>query len=142
MSHHASQEDVIFTNRVESCQFPVADFDHRAHLRLAYVYLSEDDVDTAVEKMRDALVRLLTANEIEPAAKYHETLTKAWILAVHHFMSLTNGSASADEFIDKNPEMLDASIMLTHYSAEALFSDEARKSFVQPDLDPIPRPGG
>jgi hypothetical protein len=29
--------------------------------------------------------------------------------------------------------------MLTHYSAERLFSPQARVAFVQPDLDPIPR---
>jgi hypothetical protein len=28
--------------------------------------------------------------------------------------------------------------MLTHYSAEHLFSADARRSFVEPDLDPIP----
>ncbi len=37
--------------------------------------------------------------------------------------------------------MLDAKIMMTHYSAEVLFSDEARAEFVEPDLEPIPRHG-
>lgn len=139
MSHLASHEDLIFSKRVESCKFPLSDFDHRAHLRLAYVYLAENDVETAVAMMRDALMRLLTTNGIETASRYHETLTKAWILAVHHFMSTTIESDSADGFIDKNPDMLDSNIMLSHYSARILFSDEARKSFVQPDLVPIPR---
>jgi len=31
--------------------------------------------------------------------------------------------------------------MLTHYSAELLFSPEARAGFVEPNLDPIPRHG-
>jgi hypothetical protein len=35
--------------------------------------------------------------------------------------------------------VLDTKIMLTHYSAEVLFSPEARALFVEPDLDPIPR---
>jgi hypothetical protein len=48
---------------------------------------------------------------------------------------------SADEFIDKNPEMLDKKIMMAHYSAEILFSKEARATFVQSNLDPIPRHG-
>ena len=42
-------------------------------------------------------------------------------------------------FIEQNPEMLDSKIMMTHYSAETLFSDEVRVKFVEPDLDPIPR---
>lgn len=43
--------------------------------------------------------------------------------------------------IERNPELLDSRIMLTHYSAEVLFSDEARARFVDPDIQPIP-PGG
>jgi hypothetical protein len=50
-------------------------------------------------------------------------------------------SSSANQFIDKNPGMLDTKIMMSHYSAEVLFSDQARTLFVPPDLDPIPRHG-
>jgi hypothetical protein len=32
--------------------------------------------------------------------------------------------------------------MLTHYSAEVLFSPEARARFVEPDLEKIPRHDG
>jgi hypothetical protein len=51
-----------------------------------------------------------------------------------------SSSASASDFITRNPELLDSRIMLTHYSASVLFSAEAREAFVEPDLDPIPRP--
>lgn len=54
-------------------------------------------------------------------------------------MNKTGDSGSADELIDRNAEMLDTEIMMIHYSADVLFSDEARTAFVQPDLDPIPR---
>jgi len=49
---------------------------------------------------------------------------------------------SSDIFIEKNPRMLDSKIMISHYSAEVLFSDEARAKFVEPNLDPIPEYGG
>jgi hypothetical protein len=48
-------------------------------------------------------------------------------------------ATSADDFIERNPLLLDSKIMLTHYSAGLLFSDAARAEFVEPDLDPIPR---
>lgn len=138
MKYLNSKADLEFKRQIESCEFPVAEFNHKAHLRLAYIYLSENDTDTAVEMMRDSLKRFLMHNGVDPT-KYHETITKAWILAVHHFMDKTEDYNSAEELIDKNPEMLDSKIMMTHYSAEVLFSEEARKEFVQPDLDPIPR---
>ena len=50
-------------------------------MRLAYVYLTEYDTDAAVQKMRDALLKFLEHNSI-PRSKFHETLTRAWVLAV------------------------------------------------------------
>ncbi|MFC1680329.1 hypothetical protein ACFL1S_00830 [Pseudomonadota bacterium] len=132
--------DLEFKNQMESCEFPASDFNHRAHIRLAYIYLSENGTDKSTELMRNTLNRFLIHYGVDPS-KYHATLTKAWILAVHHFMNKAGDSKSADEFIDRNPEMLDTKIMMTHYSAEVLFSDEARTAFIEPDLDPIPRYG-
>ncbi len=40
--------------------------------------------------------------------------------------------------MESDSRMLDSEIMMTHYSAELIFSDEAREQFVQPDLSPIP----
>ncbi len=140
MPHRSSPSDLDFRDRFEACDVPAADFDHRAHLRLAYVYLSEHDVDTAHQAMRAALYAFLDCNGVE-RTKYHETITRAWIMAVRHFMERTPDTDSADAFIDRNPIMLDSKIMLTHYSAELLFSDEARARFQEPDKDPIPRYG-
>ncbi len=137
----SSTEDRAFRDQFESGVFPPAEFDHRAHLRLAYVYMTEHDTETAYRLMRDALHNFLEHNAVD-SSKYHDTMTRAWILAVRHFMEATSSQDSADSFIEQNPEMLDAKIMMTHYSAEVLFSDEARARFVEPDLDPIPRHGG
>jgi hypothetical protein len=92
----------------------------------------------ALERMRAALVSFLCHHGI-PASKYHATLTRAWILAVDHFMHRSPEASSSDDFIARNSALLDSKIMLTHYSADLLFSDEARAGFVEPNLDPIPR---
>lgn len=140
MNFKTTEADVNFKNQMENCAFPAPNFNHRAHLRLAYIYLSENNAESSTSLMRDTLNRFLIHNGVDPS-KYHETLTKAWILAVHHFMNKTGDTSSAHEFIDRNPEMLDTGIMMTHYSGEVLFTDEARAAFVQPNLDPIPRYG-
>jgi hypothetical protein len=138
LKHLLSTDDVEFRAAFEAGAYAPANFSHRAHVRLAYVYLAGSDVDVALERMRSALVSFLAHHGI-PAAKYHETLTRAWILAVHHFMHRSSEASSADDFIERNPMLLDTKIMLTHYSAELLFSDVARAAFVEPNLDPIPR---
>ncbi len=134
--HKLSDEDRSFRSAFEACVVRPPQFNHEAHVRLAYAYLAEYDVDSAVQMMRDALTNFLEYNRI-PCSKFHETLTRAWVLAVRHFMN-KSASISATDFIAKNQELLDSKIMLTHYSASVLFSADARTSFVEPDLDPIP----
>lgn len=135
--HHVSSADRAFIGDLQACLLEPDRFDHRAHVRAAYVYLAEHEPDRAAERMRDTLRAFLGHHGID-VSKYHETITKAWILAVRHFMASTPAARSADEFIDANPRLLDSSIMLTHYSAELLFSPQARATFVEPDIEPIP----
>jgi hypothetical protein len=137
MTHRLSADDIEFRTLFESGEFPPGEFDHRAHLRLAYIYLAEYDTDAAYRSMRSALRSFLAHLGID-ASKYHDTLTRAWVMAVRHFMEKTPAADSADAFIYQNPQMLDSKIMLSHYSAELLFSDEARARFMEPDLESIP----
>ena len=137
MKHLVSNEDRLFRDQFESCEFPVSDFDHRNHIRLAYIYLVENDSAESALLIRESLNRVLHHNGVDPA-KYHETMTQAWILAVLHFMQNTEQSDSAASFILQNPKLLDTKIMLTHYSTKVLFSEQARRTFLQPDLEPIP----
>jgi hypothetical protein len=136
--HDLSVEDIRFRTAFEDGSLPPAQFDHRAHVRLAYTYLAGNSTETAAVLLRASLLAYLRHHGID-TAKYHETMTRAWILAVRHFMALSPDTASADEFIDANPTLLDGRIMLTHYSAELLFSAAARASFAEPDLQDIPR---
>lgn len=138
MRHDLSLDDRRFRSEFEACAYAPEHFDHRAHVRLAYIYLALYDVDTAHARMREALLGFLSHHGID-ISKYHETITRAWILAVRHFMELTPVAGSADQFIEANPILLDGKIMLTHYSAEVLFSPEARARFIEPDLEAIPR---
>jgi hypothetical protein len=137
MRHGASSEDVAFRCAFEACEMSPTLFDHRAHLRLAYVYLCGDALEGAFEKMQASLLRFLGhlgAGE----TKYHATMTRAWIMAVNHFMAETAPCSSASSFLAANPALLNSCIMLRHYSAGSLFSSDARQSFVQPDLRPLP----
>lgn len=138
MSHLASPDDTQFRRDVEALLFPKTEFKHREHLRLAYVYLCHRGADAAHERMRAALHAFIAHHGIDPA-KYSETLTRAWILAVRHFMEKTPETACFDDLVAAHPVMLDSKIMLTHYSTELLFSVGAPAGFVEPDRDPIPR---
>ena len=138
--HRISSEDREFARAFERCEIPPDAFDHAAHVRLAYVYLCEHTVDAAVDRMRQALLRFLAHLGVD-TGKYHETMTRAWILAVAHFMAESTPCISAAAFMEANPRLLDTKIMLTHYSAEVLFSPAARQAYVRPDIQSIPEHG-
>jgi hexokinase len=137
MDHSVSAEDQDFRQAFEALEVTVEEFNHRAHVRLAYIYLCEMPVDEASQAMKRALLAFLDHLGAE-ATKYHETITRAWIKAVRHFMANTAACGCAGDFIDLNPKLLDTKIMLSHYSAEVLFSPKARGRYVDPDIDPIP----
>ncbi|MGI9518759.1 MAG: hypothetical protein ACR2NP_17000 [Pirellulaceae bacterium] len=139
MTNRAATEDKDFVKAFEAFEISASDFDHRSHIRMAYTYLCDHDVETTCRRVRDVLCRFLKLIGVEPASKYHETMTRAWTLAVCHFMVSTPDTRSAAEFIDANPKLLDKTIMMMHYSNDVMFSNAARRAFVEPDLVPIPR---
>lgn len=138
-SHRASAADVQFRQDFEAFRIDPATFNHRQHIRLAYTHLVEHGPDAAAAHVKASITALLRHIGVDPAVKYHETVTRAWVLAVDHFMHRDPVAApSADAFIDANPRLLDKDIMLTHYAPETLFSDTARQGFIVPDRMPIP----
>ena len=137
MNRRTSPEDLEFRRAFEACEIAPDAFGHAAHVRLAYVYLCEGSVDAAAQRMKDSLLAFLAHLGVD-AGKYHATMTRALIMAVHYFMEKTPACPSAAAFTEANPVLLDSKIMLSHYSAEVLFSPESRRAFVSPDIQSIP----
>ena len=132
--------DADLLQAFEACRLTAADFRHREHLRVAYLYLARDPFEQAHARFEAGVVRLLV-HLGAPASHYHATLTRAWLLAVRHFLRREGAKETSEEFLavpGGASRLLDQKIMLTHYSAERLFSPAARAGFVEPDLDPIP----
>ena len=139
MSHSISADDQSFQRDVESCAFPVSEFNHRAHLRLAYIYLVQgDDVEWAIGKMRETLLKLLMFAGIDPSQKYHETMTRAWLMIVHQFMNSGVEANSADQFLNGNKSLMGADTLYQYYSEDRLYSQHARQEFLKPDIKPLP----
>ena len=131
--------DRKFLGAFERCELAPENFGHREHVRLAYIYLAQHDADTALTKMRDGLRRFLE-HVGAPPTKYHETITRAWLLAVEHFMREASPTANFEQFAASAPQLFAPGAMQTHYTSELLKSEEARQRFVEPDLQPIPPP--
>jgi hypothetical protein len=123
--------DEAFLRAVEEGAIAIR-FGHREHLRMAW--LRRGDEDRAV-----ALFRGVAAAHGQPE-RYHETLTRFWLALVRRADELV-APASFDDLLSGHPQLAEKELPLRHYSRESLFSDRARREFVEPDLVSLPSGG-
>jgi hypothetical protein len=112
---------------------------HAEHLIVALHYLTIHDMETATEKMRSGIFKLLTEGfgvDLSKEMPYHETLTVFWMRTVAEFNASTKGTSLPDK-AKELVALFDKDYPLRFYSRDYLFSDKARASFVDPDLKPI-----
>ena len=123
--------DVELTRALERGE--IKDFHHASHLHVAWVYLDESSsVRQAANKMRNTLRRFAAA--AGKPEKYHETITLFWVHLLAHAASRAE---RLEDIVHANPQLLEKNFPLAYYSPERLFSDEARTSWVEPDLKPL-----
>jgi hypothetical protein len=125
--------DVEITRALE--RGDIKDFHHASHLQVAWVYLAESSsVQQAGRKMRNTLRRFAAA--AGKPQKYHETITLFWLQLLSRAHAASGGER-LEEIVHANPQLLEKNFPLAYYSADRLFNDEARTSWVEPDLKPL-----
>ncbi|HYO79253.1 MAG TPA: hypothetical protein VE010_22505 [Thermoanaerobaculia bacterium] len=124
--------DREFVAQFEACTLPPRAFDHRNHVRLAWLYLNEAPLLEALTRFRDSLQRY--AASLGAAAKYHETITFAFLFLIHERMQ-RNTCTTFDEFAAANPDLFEP-ILQHYYRPETLASELAKRVFVMPDAVP------
>jgi hypothetical protein len=127
--------DVELTRALERGEIANEHFHHVSHLHVAWVYLAESStVQQAATKMRNTLSRFAAA--AGTPQKYHETITLFWVHLLSRVYATSRGGRLKD-IVHANPQLLEKNFPLAYYSAGRLFSDEARTSWVEPDLKPL-----
>ena len=121
-------DDRAFVAALESCTLPSEAFDHRAHVRLAWLYLSEEPLLEALSRFVASLKRY--AGSLGASGKYHETITYAFIFLIHERMA-EHRAATFDEFAAANPDLF-GPILEKYYEPETLASPLAKSVFVLP----------
>ena len=110
-------------------------FPHKAHLRMAWLYITRVGSEAAIERAAGGIRNLARATG-KPTL-YHDTLTRAWVYLVAAAVA-KSPALDFTEFLARNPRLLDKRLLLEYYSPEALSSPQARAAWVAPDLAPIP----
>ncbi len=123
---HALAEQ--FANRT----LPKACWTHEAHLVVCWITLQRHPRDRAVELLRDQIRSYndATGTANTPTSGYHETLTESYVRAVD--------AAAVTGVLElvRHP-WCSREAPLRHWTRERLFSVEARRAWVEPDLEPF-----
>jgi hypothetical protein len=123
-------DDRDFVAAFESCTLPGSELTHRAHVRLAWLYLREQPLLDALTRFANGLKRY--AASLGAATKYHETITWAYLFLIHERMQ-RRAVSTFEEFADANDDLFGA-ILGRYYSPAVLDSALARTTFVLPDV--------
>ena len=145
--------DDEFLAGFEACELERKDWTHEAHVRMAWLYATRhatpaatfDRVRTGIQALNAVFVRQQTVRCMRQSKPkdprgldgYHETVTGAFVAVI--FARIRAGE-DFPAFRDRNPDLFDRtlSVLLKHYSPERLFSEEAKGTFISPDLEPLP----
>ncbi len=135
-SSRITGDDERFLSRFESCSLPAGDWTHYAHIRVAWLCLTRDAPDQALQQIRRGILRYNTEVLLR-RHKYHETVTVAFARIVYDRMQAME---TWEQFAVRIDDILDpdAPLLMKYYSGNRLFSDEARLQFVEPDRRELP----
>lgn len=136
MSHIAKLPDAEFIQQFRDCNIDPAAFNHEAHLRLAWVHIQKNGLEKAKKNIQEQLQKFVDFAGARD--KYHTTITVAAIEAVNHFMEKSSAQ-NFEEFILENPRLKDdfKTLISSHYSFDIFSSEDARKGYVAPDVQPF-----
>lgn len=121
-------DDSVFVAALEDCTLPKEHFNHRGHLRLAYLYLRDYGFTEAMNRIRTTIRTYATS--LGAADKYHETITAL-------FMSLISARMTAKDmgwqsFIDANPDLSNKNIISQYLTDDVLADPRAKTEIVFP----------
>ncbi len=120
-------------DRFLDASLPADQFHHRQHVHLAWLFVQQHGMPAALAEFMSALKRFAAAKGAH--GLYHETITWAFLLIINERQARQAASTWA-EFAEVNTDLLSwkPSILERYYSKELLTSEQARRSFVMPDL--------
>jgi hypothetical protein len=134
-----SRHDTDFLAAFLDARLGPADFDHRGHLRAAWLLLHRHPLPEAIAQTCTGIARLAT--RLGATDKYHHTVTEALV----RLIAAADAAAPARDFaafLARHPALVDDArgLLARHYSAERLADPAARVRWVAPDRLPLPAP--
>ncbi|MDI3324007.1 hypothetical protein QKW35_06430 [Pontibacterium granulatum] len=136
MTNVFTLNDQNFLSQFEACTLDPTHFDHLGHIRLGWLYATQNPLPEAIRKTCDGIQRY--ADSLGADDKFHYTLTEAFVRLIALRQANTQASRF-DQFLEQNTDIVDNALALIHrhYSEGLLKTDEAKTRSVAPDLLPL-----
>ena len=140
-----SLPDHELLRQFEDLSLPHSSWTHRAHLKVAFLYLRDNPFDIALKRMRSGIQTYNAANQVEESqfSGYNETTTHAFLRIVQATMKAYGDifpTPDADSFCDTHPQLQTKHLMRLFYTPERRRHPDAKEIFVEPDLTNLPVP--
>ena len=134
-------DDDTFLAEFEAGRWPIEQWHHQQHIKLAYLYLRRYPLEAAMNRIRERIKAHNAVHKLPelPASGYHETMTQAWMRLVYHTLCEYGPAETADDFCEQNPQLSQQKVLRLFYSRDQFMSSQAKFEFVEPDLTPLPR---
>ncbi len=141
MSRSLSDDELLIA--FEDTALPFAEWNHRTHVRMAFVYLSRFDLESAIGRMRTGVKHYNAAHQVPDtlASGYHDTTTQAFMRLIQQALRERGPFRSSGEFCARHPELADRRVLLCYYMRDRIVSREAKHEFVTPDVTPLTQSG-
>jgi hypothetical protein len=136
--------DQQFLRSFEARTLPFEQWTHRAHVKVAFLYLRSLPFNEAIERVRAGIKAYNARNNVPegPTSGYNETTTVAFLHLVAAVMSAYGPvmpTPDADAFCDTHPQLLSRHALRFFYSPQRRMDPRAKLEFLEPDLAPLPR---
>ena len=134
-----SLTDSEFRLQFENCTLPPEGFDHRGHLRIAWIYLKQFPLEQAIEQLCNGISTYATS--LGAKDKFHWTITEFTArLMIERLEERT--AADFEQFIADNNDIAQdlLGLIANYYSEARLNGDKAKTQYVLPDRRPLTAP--
>jgi hypothetical protein len=129
--------DDEFVSAFLECRLSPDDFDHRGHLRIAWLLQRRAPLEQAIEEICAGIARI--ARHFGAPDKYNRTLSEALVRLIAH-ADARMPHATFEAFLAANSTLVDnvRGVLARYYSPGLLHSVEAKQRFTMPDLQALP----
>lgn len=125
----------------ESCKLPKEKWTHEAHFVMALWYCWHKPLPLAIQFIKEGIKRynISVGGSNTDHSGYHETITVFYTRLIINYVLQPDSTNRFETKLDRlwQQEFLKKDCPLKYYSRERLMSNEARREWVSPDIQPL-----